>query len=123
MIDFTKLTDEELLQHRNDINDYIQNIKIKEPNFHLHKSIQIEHTSCVNSDTLIPNLEFKISVNKEDVEHFRHLWEEYYNKQNQFYRYHRSLPPEKQVTVDIKHEIERQFVDYLDSLFPVVHYG
>jgi hypothetical protein len=123
MIDFTKLTDEELLQHRNDINNYIRSIKIKEPHFHLHKSIQIEHHSYVNSDTLTPNLEFKISVNKEDIKHFRLLWEEYYNKQNQFYRYEHTLPPEQQVTVDIKNDIKRNFGDYLDSVFPVEYCG
>jgi hypothetical protein len=123
MIDFTKLTDEELFEHKEDVDNYIRSIKIKEPDFHLYKSIQIEDTSYVNPDTLIPTLEFKISVNKEDIQHFRTLWGEYYNKQNQFFRYHRSLSPEKQVTLDIKHQIERQFADYLDSLFPVVHYG
>ena len=123
MIDFTKLNDEELLQLQKSVDDYIVNKRFEEPNFHLHNSIQVEETSYVNPDTLIPTLEFKISVNKEDLQDFRTLWENYYNKQQQFYRYHRSLPPEKQVTVDIKHAIERKFGDYVDTVFPVVHYG
>jgi hypothetical protein len=123
MIDFTKLNDEELLQLQKSVDDYILNKRFEEPDFNLHNSIQVEERSYVNSDTLIPTLEFKISVNKEDLQDFRTLWENYYNKQQQFYRYHRSLPPEKQVTVDIKHAIERKFGDYVDTVFPVVHYG
>ena len=123
MIDFTKLNDEELLQLQKDVNDYVSDKKIPEPNFHLHNSIQVQDSSYVNPDTLIPTLEFKISVNKEDLQDFRVLWEDYYNKQNQFFKYHRSLPPEKQVTVDIKHAIERKFTDYLDTVFPVIHCG
>lgn len=122
MIDFTKLNDEDLLQLQNDVKDYILNKRIEEPNFHLHNSIQVKDTSYVNPDTLIPTLEFKISVNKEDLQDFRTLWEDYYNKQKQFYRYHHGLPPEKQVTVDIKHAIERKFTDYLDTVFHSVHY-
>jgi hypothetical protein len=123
MIDFTKLNDEELLQLQNDVNDYVVNKRIEEPNFNLHNSIQVEERSYVNSDTLIPTLEFKILVNKEDLQDFRVLWEDYYNKQKQFYKHHRGLPPEKLVTVDIKNAIERKFTDYLDTIFPVIHYG
>jgi hypothetical protein len=123
MIDFTKLNDEELLELQKDVNDYVVNKRIEEPDFNLHNSIQVKETSYVNPDTLIPTLEFKISANKEDLQDFRVLWEDYYNKQNQFFKYHRSLPPEKQVTLDIKHAIERKFSDYLDTVFPVVHYG
>jgi len=123
MIDFTKLNDEELLQLQKDVNDYVSDKRIEEPNFHLHNSIQVQDSSYVNPDTLIPTLEFKISVNKENLQDFRTLWENYYNKKRQFFGYHRSLPPEKQVTVDIKHAIERKFTDYLDTVFPVIHYG
>jgi hypothetical protein len=123
MIDFTKLNDEELLQLQKSVDDYVVNKKIPEPDFYLHNSIQVQDSSYVNPDTLIPTLEFKISVNKEDLQDFRTLWEDYYNKRKQFYRYHRGIPPEKQVTVDIKHAIERKFGDYLDTVFPVVHYG
>ena len=121
MIDLTKLTDEELLQLDNYIKLYIINKKIPEPDFNLHKSIQIEDSSTVNPNTLIPTLEFKISVNKEDLQDFRVLWEDYYNKQKQFYKYHNYLPPEKQVTVDIKNTIQIAFSDYLDKVFPVIH--
>lgn len=122
MIDLTKLTDEELFQLDNDIRCYIINKKIPEPDFNLYKSIQIEDNSNVNPNTLIPTLDFKISVNKEDLQDFRVLWEDYYNKKKQFYKYHNSIPPEKQVTVDIKNAIQRAFMDYLDKVFPVVHY-
>ena len=122
MTDFTKLTDEELLQLYDDVRSYVIHKKLPEPDFNLYKSIQIEDNSNVNPNTLIPTLDFKISVNKEDLQDFRVLWENFYNKQQQFYKYHKSLPPEKQVTVDIKHAIERAFSDYLDKVFPVVHY-
>ena len=123
MIDFTKLNDEELLKLQNDVNDYVVKKRIEEPDFNLHNSIQVKETSYVNSDTLIPTLEFKISVNKEDLQDFRVLWEDYYNKQEQFFKYRSLLPPEKQVTLDIKHAIERKFIDHLDIVFPVIHYG
>jgi hypothetical protein len=122
-IDFTKLNDEELLQLQKSVNDYVSGRKIPEPNFHLHNSIQVEETSYVNPDTLIPTLEFKISVNKEDLQDFKTLWENYYNKEKQLFGYHRVLPPEKKVNLDIKHAIERKFTDYLDTVFPTVHYG
>lgn len=122
MTDFTKLTDEELLQLYDNIRSYVIHKKIPEPDFNLYKSIQFEHNSNVNPNTLIPTLDFKISVNKEDLQDFRVLWEDFYNKQQQFYKYHNSLPPEKQVTVDIKNAIQRAFIDYLDKVFPVVHY-
>jgi hypothetical protein len=122
MTDFTKLTDEELLQLYDNIRSYVIHKKIPEPDFNLYKSIQFEHNSNVNPNTLIPTLDFKISVNKEDLQDFRVLWEDFYNKQQQFYKYRNSLPPEKQVTVDIKNAIQRAFIDYLDKVFPVVHY-
>jgi hypothetical protein len=118
MIDLSQLTNEELLQHKKDVDSYIRNKKIVEPDFYLHKSIEIENKSYVNSETLIPTLEIKISVNKEDMEHFRILWEQYYKEQKEFYRYHKYLPPECQTTIDIKHQITRKFIDYLDNLFP-----
>lgn len=121
MIDLTQLTDEELLQLDKDLRSYIIHKKIPEPDFNLHKSIQIEDSSTVNPNTLIPTLEFKISVNKEDLQDFRVLWEDYYNKQKQFYKYHQGLPPEKQVTVDIKNAIQIAFMNYLDKVFPVIH--
>lgn len=117
MIDFSKLTDEELLQHQKDVNDYINNKKIVEPDFYLYKSIEIENKSYVNPNTLIPTLEFKISVNKEDMQHFRTLWEEFYQKQNTFFGYHYSLPPKDQVTLEIRKAIEQKFGDYLDKLY------
>ena len=123
MIDFTKLNDEELLQLQKNVNDYVSDKKIQEPDFNLHNSIQIQDSSYVNPYTLIPTLEFKISVNKEDLQDFRTLWENYYNKQRQFFGYHYSLPPEKRVTIDIKHAIQRKFIDYVDTIFPVIHCG
>ena len=123
MIDLTQLTDEELLQLYDDVKSYVIHKKIPEPDFNLHKSIQIEDSSTVNPNTLIPTLEFKISVNKESLQDFRVLWEAYYNKQKQFYKYHQGLPPEKQVTVDIKGAIQIAFMNYLDKVFPVVHRG
>jgi hypothetical protein len=122
MIDFTKLNDEELLQLKKNVNDYISDKKIPEPDFNLHNSIQVEDSSYVNPDTLIPTLEFKISVNMEDILDFRTLWENYYNKQKQFFGYYYSLPEER-VTADIKQAIERKFTDYLDTVFPVIHCG
>ena len=122
MIDFTKLNDEELLQLQRNVNDYVSDKKIPEPDFNLHNSIQVQDSSYVNPDTLIPTLEFKISVNMEDILDFRTLWENYYNKQRQFFGYHYSLPPEERVTIDIKHAIQRKFIDYVDTIFPVIHY-
>jgi hypothetical protein len=120
--DLSKLSDEELLELDTNVRDYIHNKRIPEPDFNLHKSIQIEDSSTVNPNTLIPTLEFKISVNKEDLQDFRVLWEDYYNKQKQFYKYHQVLPPEKQVTVDIKNAIQIAFMNHLDKVFPSIHY-
>jgi len=82
MIDFTKLNDEELLELQKDVNDYVSDKKIPEPDFYLHNSIQVQDSSYVNPYTLIPTLEFKISANKEDLQDFRTLWESYYNKKD-----------------------------------------
>jgi hypothetical protein len=123
MIDFTKLNVEELLQLQKSVNDYVSGRKIPEPDFNLHNSIQVEERSYVNLDTFIPTLEFKISVNKEDLQDFKTLWENYYNKEKRLFGYHRVLPPEKKVNLDIKHAIERKFIHHLDTIFPVVHYG
>lgn len=123
MIDLTQLTDEELLQLYDDVKSYVISKKIPEPDFNIHQSIQIEDTTTVNPETLISSLEFKISVNKKDLQDFRVLWEAYYNKKAQFYKYHKGIPPEKQVTVDIKGAIQIAFKNYLDKVFPVVHRG
>lgn len=120
--DLSKLSDEELLELQNNVRDYIHNKIIPEPDFHLYNSIQIKESSYVNPNTLVPTHEFKISVNKEDIHHYKVLWENYYKKEQKFFRYHRSLPPEKQATLDVKHAIERKFIDYLDSVFPTIHY-
>jgi hypothetical protein len=122
-IDLSQLSDEELLELQTNVRGYIHNKRIPEPDFYLNNSIQIESTSYVNPNTLVPTLEFKISVNKEDIEHYRVLWENYYKKEQQFFRYHHSLPPDKQTTLDIKHAIGSKLIEYLDGVFPTVHYG
>jgi hypothetical protein len=123
MIDLTTLTDEQLLELEDNIRDFIRSKKIVEPDFHLYNSVQIQHTETVSQDTLIPYFEFKITANKEDIHHYRMLWESYYKKQKEFYKYHLSLPPEKQVTIEIKNVLQEKFRMYLDELFPTVHYG
>ena len=123
MIDLSKLTNEELIQLRSDVSHYISNINLKEPDFFLNESsIKVESTSTVNPDTLTPTLEIKISVNMENMQHFRVLWEQYYKKEYEFYDNTRALPPEKRTTLDIRNAIETSLHKYLDEIYPVVHY-
>lgn len=123
MIDLSKLTNEELLQLRWDVSEYISNIKLKEPDFRLNESsIKVESTSSVNPETLTPTLEIKISVNKENMQHFRVLWEQYYKKEYDFYGNKNALPPEKRTTLDIRNAIEQSLHKHLDEIYPVVHY-
>lgn len=123
MIDFDSLSDEEVLQLRKDVTSYIHNKRIPEPDFYLHESIQVEEFSYINPETLIPTMEIKIMINKEDIQRFRQEWEPFYQKEKDFYRNHRGMSPDKEVTLKIKHQIEECLRQHLDKNYPTVHYG